>query len=201
MNEQARKPRVLIWTIFLLVLAVMLPGLAMAHCDTENGPTAVDARKALKTGNFDKAAIWVGEEQTPELRDSFDESLAVYNLGGKAKALAERYFMSTTVRLHREAEGMSFTGLKPAQQLPPIIAEAEKTLEDGNLAPITDLLAAELRKETQKWFQQALDAKKNFKGDNVEAGREWVDAYVKYVIYVNGLYQTIQAGPAHGVGE
>lgn len=201
MNEQARKPRVLIWTIFFLVLAVMLPGLVMAHCDTESGPTAVDARKALKTGNFDKAAIWVGEEQTPELRDSFDESLAVYNMGGKAKALAERYFMSTTVRLHREAEGMSFTGLKPAQQLPPIIAKAEKTLEDGNLAPITDLLAAELRKETQKWFQQALDAKKNFKGDNMEAGREWVDAYVKYVIYVNGLYQTIQAGPAHGVGE
>jgi len=43
--------------------------------------------------------------------------------------------------------------------------------------------------------------KKNYKGENVEAGREWVDAYVKYVIYVNGLYKTIQAGPAHGVGE
>jgi hypothetical protein len=28
-----------------------------------------------------------------------------------------------------------------------------------------------------------------------------VDAYVKYVIYVHGLHQTIQAGPAHGVGE
>jgi hypothetical protein len=166
-----------------------------------SGPTAVDARKALETGDFKKAAIWVGEAQTPELRDSFEESLAVYKMGGKAKALAERYFMTTTVRLHRQAEGMQFTGLKPAQPLPPIIAKAEKTLESGNLQPIIDLLSVELQKETQKWFQKALAAKRNYQGENVQAGRDWVDAYVKYVIYVNGLYQTIQAGPAHGVGE
>ena len=176
-------------------------GVGWAHCDTESGPTAVDARKALETGDFKKIAIWVGEEQTPELRDIFENSLAVYKMGGNAKALAERYFMTTAVRLHRQAEGMQFTGLKPAQPLPPIIAKTEKTLKNGNLKPITDLLSAELQKETQKWFQNALDAKKNYKGENVEAGREWVDAYVKYVIYVNGLYKTIQAGPAHGVGE
>lgn len=201
MNEQVKKPRVLIWTIFLLALAVMLPGQAMAHCDTESGPTAVDARKALETGNFATIAIWVAEEQEPELRGSFEESLAVYKMGGQAKALAERYFTTTAVRLHRQAEGMSFTGLKPAQSLPPIVATAEKTLENGELGSITDLLSAELQKETQKWFQNALEAKKNYKGENVEAGRAWVDAYVKYVIYVNGLHKTIQAGPAHGVGE
>jgi transcriptional regulator with XRE-family HTH domain len=26
-------------------------------------------------------------------------------------------------------------------------------------------------------------------------------AYVKYIVYVHGLYQKIQAGPAHGVGD
>lgn len=189
---------------FLVIIAVLftaLPSVVWAHCDTESGPTAVDARKALESGSFNIIAIWVGEEQTQELRDSFEESLAVYKMGDKAKALAERYFMTTAVRLHRQAEGMTFTGLKPAQPLPPIIAKAEETLEDGNLKPITDLLSAELQKETQKLFQNALDAKKNYKGENVEAGREWADAYVKYVIYVNGLYKTIQAGPAHGVGE
>ncbi|OGT97105.1 MAG: hypothetical protein A2X80_14255 [Geobacteraceae bacterium GWB2_52_12] len=201
MNGQARKSRALIWTIFLIALAVMLPGQAMAHCDTESGPTAVDARKALEKSDFNIAAIWVGEEQTQKLRESFEESLAVYKMGGQAKALAERYFMTTTVRLHRQAEGMPFTELKPAQPLPPVVAKAEKTLETGNLQPINDLLATEMQKETQKWFQKALDAKKNFKGYNVGAGREWVDAYVKYVIFVNGLYKTIQAGPAHGIHE
>lgn len=201
MNGQARKSRALIWTIFLIALAAMLPGQAMAHCDTESGPTAVDARKALEKGDFNMAAIWVGEEQTQKLRESFEESLAVYKMGGKAKALAERYFMTTTVRLHRQAEGMPFTELKPAQPLPPVVAKAEKTLETGNLQPINDLLATEMQKETQKLFQKALDAKKNFTGNNVEAGREWVDAYVKYVVFVNGLYKTILAGPAHGVHE
>jgi hypothetical protein len=175
-------------------------GVARAHCDTESGPTAVDARKALETGDFKKIAIWVGEEQTPELRGSFEETLPVYKMGGKAKALAERYFMSTAVRLHRQAEGMQFTGLKPAQPLPPIIAKAEKTLEDGNVQPITDLLSAEMQNQSQKWFQNALDAKKNYMGDNVEAGREWVNAYVQYVTYISNLHKTIQAGPPHGVG-
>lgn len=187
--------------LLLASFVLIFTSTVFAHCDTESGPTAVDARKALETGNFNIAAIWVGEEQTQELRDSFDQSLAVYKMGGEAKELAERYFMTTAVRLHRQAEGMSFTGLKPAQPLPPVIAKAEKTLETGNLQPITELLATEMQKETQKWFQKALDAKNSYDGDNVEAGREWVDAYVKYVIFVNGLYKTIQAGPAHGVGE
>ncbi|MDT8379077.1 MAG: DUF6448 family protein [Desulfotignum sp.] len=190
----------------LLVLVIIgllgvSSGVAWAHCDTESGPTAVDARKALETGNFKTAAIWVGEEQTPELQESFEQSLAVYVMGGKAKELAERYFMTTTVRLHRQAEGMQFTGLKPAQPLPPVVAKAEETLETGNLQPITDLLATEMQKETQKWFQKALEARKKYDGTSVEAGREWVDAYVKYVIFVNGLHKTIKAGPAHGVGE
>jgi len=184
-----------------IVMLGVSSGVASAHCDTESGPTAVDARKALETGDFKKVAIWVGDEQASELRDIFEKSIAVYKMGGKAKELAENYFMSTTVRLHREAEGMPFTGLKPAQPLPPVIAKAEKTLDEGNLKPVTDLLSAQLEKETQKWFQNALDAKKKYNGKNVEAGREWVDAYVKYVVYVNGLYKTIQAGPAHGVGE
>lgn len=194
---KSRFAMMLLLTSFVLIFTSSV----FAHCDTENGPVALDARKALETGDFNIAAIWVGEEQTQELRNSFEQSLAVYKMGGKAKELAERYFMSTTVRLHRQAEGMEFTGLKPAQPLPPIIAKAEKTLEDGNLKSITDLLYANLQKETEKWFQNARDAKENYKGDNVEAGREWVDAYVKYVVYVSNLNKTIQAGPPHGVGE
>ena len=60
----------------------------------------------------------------------------------------------------------------------------------------------ELQKEVKKWFQKAVDAKEYYKSDeNVQAGREWVDAYVKYVIYVHGLHKNIQAGPEHGVGH
>lgn len=198
-SRKCMKPMLLMPAFILLV--TVLSGSVWAHCDAESGPVAVAARKALEAGEFNIIAIWVGEKQAKELRIRFEEALPVYNIGGKAKAFAERYFMETAVRLHREAEGMTYTGLKPALPLPPDVAKAEKALETGDLKPVTDLLYMELQKETQKWFRKALDAKKRYKGESVEAGRKWVDAYVKYIIYVHGLHKRIQAGPEHGVGH
>ncbi len=173
---------------------------AMAHCDTKSGPVAVDAREALANKNFETVAIWVGQEQHKELRAAFDRAMDVYQMGGKAKALAEQYFMETAVRLHRAAEGMSYTGLKPAQPLPEDIAKAEKALETGNLEPVINMMKVEMKQKMQHLLKKARMAKQN-KDKSLEAGRKWADAYVKYVIYAHGLYKTIQAGPAHGVGE
>lgn len=168
-----------------------------ASCDREDGPVAKDA---LKTGDFNKIVIWVGEEQEEELKAKFKQTLAVYKKEDDARELATDYFMETAIRLHREAEGMPFTGLKPASPNPPDIAEAEKALETGDIGPLQLLLKEELEKETSKWFQKALEAKKN-KDKSVESGRQWVDSYVKYIVFINKLYQKIQAGPPHGVGE
>jgi len=187
--------------VFTFALAGFFsPGSARAHCDTESGPVAQAARQALETGEFRPVAIWVGEKQAGELRQKFERSLSAYRMGGTARGLAAQYFMETAVRLHRQAEGFPYTGLKPEQPLPGDVAAAEKALETGKLAPVTELLTAELREKTEALFQQALKARKH-RDESLEAGREWADAYVKYVIYVHGLYQTIQAGPAHGVGE
>lgn len=166
----------------------------------QSGPVAVAARQALKTGRFEPIQIWVGQEQEPELRQAFQKCLAVRRMDGEAKDLADRYFLETAVRLHRSAEGMPFTGLKPAQALPPDIAAAEKALAVGDISEIAHFLEAEMKKEIKEWFDKAIKAKKH-KDESVAAGREWVDAYVKYVIYIHGLHKKIQAGPAHGVGE
>ncbi len=91
------------------------------------------------------------------------------------------YFMETAVRLHRAAEGMPFTGLKPASPNPTDIEKAEKALVTGNIDPLQTLLKEELDNETSKWFKKALEAKKN-KGKSLEAGRRWVDSYVKYIV-------------------
>ncbi|MEX2657143.1 MAG: DUF6448 family protein, partial [Balneolales bacterium] len=119
---------------------------------------------------------------------------------GESRELAERYFMSTTVRLHREAEGMPFTGLKPAQPTSNDIQIAEKALQSGDIKPVTDMLAEEIQKKTSKLYSEAQKAQQR-KDQSVEAGREWVDAYVRYIVYVHKLYQSIQAGSAHGVGN
>ncbi len=187
--------------LVLISLTLFVTEKAFAHCDTESGPVAVDARKALETGNFNVIAIWVGEDQEQELRNNFEESLAVYKTGGKAKELAAHYFVSTAVRLHRAAEGMDFTGVKPAEPLPAVIAVAENALESGNPDSVIKMLTKELQAETQHWFEMAMNAKKGYGDEDVDAGRKWVDAYVKYVIFVNGLHKTIQSGPEHGVSE
>jgi len=185
--------------VIVIICVSMLPSV-YAHCDTMSGPVAVAAREALQTGNLETVQIWVGKEQEEELRNKFQQCLSVYQQGGEVKELAKNYFIETAIRLHRAAEGMSFTGVKPAQPLPPDIATAEKALEKQNVEIVTDLLTKELVTETQKWFEKAIQAKEH-KYESIEAGREWVDAYVKYVIYVHGLHKKIKAGPKHGVGE
>lgn len=189
-----------VYPLIFLVVAAFCVGSAWAHCDRINGPVADDAREALETKKFEVAAKWVGKEQEKKLRTVYEETLPVFQMGGKARNLAEQYFIETTIRLHRAAEGFPYTGVKPASPLPEDIAAAEKALDTGNLEPVSNLLASEMRTKLQDLFKQVREAKKH-KQQSLSAGREWVDAYVRYVIYVHGLYQTIQAGPEHGVGE
>lgn len=195
-----RTRKLLISSIFILLTIIFNSVDSNAHCDRKNGPVAVAAKEALKTGDFSKVAIWVGKEQETELRNKFRQSLSVYQKGGDSKAVAKNYFMETAVRLHREAEGMPFTGLKPAKPAARDIQVAEKALMTGNLEPVMEMFSDAIHDEGGKWFQKAMEAKKE-KDKTVSAGRKWVDAYVKYIVYMHKLYQTIEKGPPHGVGE
>ncbi len=186
---------------FLLsFLFVVVPISAGAHCDRVNGPVATDAREALQSGSINPVAIWVGAEEMPELRDAFEQSLGAFKMGGEAKDVAEQYFMSTAVRLHRQAEGFPFEGLKPAQPVPEDIALAEKALNTGEIQLVTTYLSKELQNQTERLFQNAME-KKQQKDQSVDAGREWADAYVKYVIFVHALHQSIQSGAPHGIEQ
>jgi hypothetical protein len=191
--------------IFYVLLAVVIVASVFvaavyAHCDTMSGPVAVAARKALESGDIGLVQVWVGRGQEKELKERFRECLAVRKMGGQARELADKYFIETIIRLHRQAEGMPFTGVKPAQPLPPDVAAAEKALETDDVKVVTDLLNEEIQTGVKKWFDQAVQAKKH-KDESIESGREWVDAYVKYVVYVHGLHLQIKAGPQHGVED
>ncbi|WP_051205364.1 DUF6448 family protein [Salinimicrobium xinjiangense] len=185
------------YSVIMVFLLLWNPNL-LAHCDRENGPVAIAAKEALKTENIDRILIWVGEEEEQELREKFQQSLQVFKEGGGAAELAEKYFMETAVRLHRAAEGMPFEGLKPASPNPPDIEAAEKALETGNFEPVKNLLCSALEEESSKWFEKARTSAEN-KEKSVAEGREWVNNYVKYIVYIHKLYQAIQAGPPHGV--
>jgi hypothetical protein len=154
-----------------------------------DGPVVTLARKALASGNVNLVLPWVSREDEPEIRRAFDHSLSVRKLGPKAKYLADTFFFETLVRVHRASEGAPYTGLKPAgRDLGPAIPTADKALDTGSIEPVEKLLSNAMRKGLREHFAAAISRKK-FGPNEVAAGRLYVQAYVPYIHYVEGLWE------------
>ncbi len=168
-----------------------------AHCDGMDGPVVTAAKKALETGNVNLVLIWVQKKDETEIKKAFQKTLAVRKLNREAKDLADMYFFETLVRIHRAGEGAPYTGLKPAgRDLGPAIPAADKAIVDGKIEPVIKLLADKMRDGIDKYFKGVM-AKKNFKKDDVEAGRKYIEAYVIFIHYVEALYEAAKEA-VHG---
>ena len=81
-------------------------------------------------------------------------------------------FFETLVRIHRAGEGVAYTGLKPAETpVDPGIEAADKALEKGSAEDLLKYLTEAVHHGIHEQFTNAM-AKKNFKQDDVAAGRE-----------------------------
>lgn len=178
------------------VLLVM-PAKVLGHCDGMDGPVVRAAQKALETGNVNVVLIWVQKSDEADIRKAFEKTLAVRKLSPGAKELADLYFFETLVRVHRAGEGAPYTGLKPAgRDLGPAIPAADRAVETGSVEPLLKLLTDEVRGGVVTHLKE-LNTRKNFRSDNVEAGREYVKAYVEFIHYVERIHQA-STSPAHG---
>lgn len=181
--------RVLFVSFAVIGIAVLLPAPAYAHCDDLDGPVVTLARKALDTGNVNVVLPWVHMDDESEIRRVFDHALSVRNLSPEAKHLADTFFFETLVRVHRASEGAPYTGLKPAGlDLGPAIPAADKALDNGSTEAVEKLLTDAIRKGLREHFHAAMNQKK-FAPNDVTAGRRYVEAYVPYVHYVEGLWE------------
>jgi hypothetical protein len=170
---------------------------AFAHCDTLDGPVVAAAREALDQNNPNLVLIWVKKENEPELKAAFEKALSVRKLNPSAKDMADMYFFETLVRVHRAGEGAPYVGLKPAgTDLGPAIPAADKAITTGDVQPVAKLLTETLQAGLKEQFAR-VEAHKNYDKNDVAAGREYVEAYVSYVHYVEGLYDAAKAD-AHG---
>jgi hypothetical protein len=195
----AYQPVSLACTLFtLFVIAMLLPTPATAHCDGLDGPVVTLARAALETSNVNLVLPWVPEAGEPEIRRAFDHTLAVRQLGPEAKSLADTFFFETLVRVHRASEGAPYTGLKPAGlERGPAIPAADQALESGSTAAVEKLLTDAIRQGLREHFHAAMSWKQ-FAPNDVAAGRRYVEAYVPYIHYVEGLWEAAtQAARGH----
>jgi hypothetical protein len=173
----------------VLALFLFMPGNAIAHCDSMDGPVVRAAQQALKTRNINYVLIWVEAKDEAEIRQSFRQTLNVRRLNRAARDLADRYFFETLVRIHRAGEGQPYTGLKAAgTDLGPVIPVADKALENGAIAPLLKLFPDSARPEIVNRFNEA-SARKNFNHNDVEAGRQYVAAYSSFLEYLEHLYE------------
>lgn len=173
---------------------------ARAHCDTMDGPVIMDAKKALETKNINLVLIWVQAGDEGEIKKAFDTAIE----SRKAPAgrdTADRMFFETLVRVHRAGEGAGYEGVKPegTVQNPSVLA-ADVAIKSGTIEPLAALLKKTLNDRVTEKFKNAY-GKKNYKPNDVQAGREYVKAYVGYVHYVEGVYDTIIAPAEHHEAE
>lgn len=188
-------------TVALLGIGLLFAALsrnAFAHCDTLDGPVVQTARIALEKGDVTPVLKWVQADDEKEIRAAFQKTLAVRAKGTEAKELADMYFFETLVRIHRAGEGAPYTGLKPGEAVDPAVELADKALESRSVDKLVDVLTKAMANGIRERFQHASETQKHA-DESVAAGREFVEAYVIFTHYVEGLHATIKgSGDHHG---
>lgn len=183
-------------TAMLITFALLLPGLAWAHCDALDGPVILEARVALEANDVTPLLKWVRAQDEAEIREAFARTVAVRKLGAEAKKVADTYFFETLVRVHRAGEGAPYSGLKPAGMIDPAFVKADRVLEGGPVDELADSIGAHAEEGLRERYARAAEARKHA-NDSVEAGRKYVEAYVDYIHYVEGISNLIHGTVDH----
>ncbi len=162
---------------------------ARAFGDTMDGPVVTAAKTALEKGDVTPALKWVKKEREAGIREAFQKTLAVRKLGPEAKEFADTYFSETLVRIHRAGKGAPDVAPRPAgAEVEAAVAKADEALISGSVKPLVQSLADAVTDGIRKRFDRAHAAKEN--ADNsTEAGREYVEAYVEFIHYIERVAQ------------
>lgn len=166
---------------------------ASAHCDSLDGPVATAALNALDAQNVNLVLPYAPVGAEAELSAAFDQAVAARASGAAAKAVADRYFVETAVRLHRAGEGAPYTGLRPAgTDFGPAIPAAERALEAGDTKALEALLAEEVRHAIQERFAEATAKRSASKEPqthaDVAAARERVSAEFAFIGFAEEIH-------------
>jgi hypothetical protein len=201
-NRSKRSYLAILSVLFVVVTAAALaiPQPAEAHCDSEQGPVASAAHQALEKGNVKLILPYVKPAAENELVAAFKQAREVRKAGGDAQELADRYFIETAIRLHREGEGAPYTGVTE-ETTPKVILIADQAMATGSLDETYKFLNAAMQKGIQEKYEAVVKARAEAEElGTVEAQRERVEAELMFEKYVYELFSLISAAepPAEG---
>lgn len=174
-------------TVFSTIILLMAVNPAFSHCDSEDGPIIPAIRTALDNGKLTPLLKWIAADDEAEIKDLFTRVRTLRTQSDEAKEIADQLFIETFIRVHRASEGAPYTGIKAAGTMPPIFTELDNALESGSVDALADKVANAVRENIIKRFDHAKELSEH-KDHSVEAGREFVEAYVTYMHFVEGLH-------------
>lgn len=196
MTKSTRSARnFLIATLFSTSSFLLFAGNAQAHCDTTGGPIIPEAKAALEKKDITPILKWVKKNDEAEIKAAFAKAVAVRGKSQEVKELADQYFLETLVRVHRAGEGAPYSGIKD-EAVEPIVAMADNTLTSGSADEMISMISHHMAQSIREKFEHALKTGKN-KDKSVEAGREFVEAYVTYMHYVENIHTAIASAASH----
>jgi hypothetical protein len=162
-----------------------------------DGPVVATTKRALEKGNANLILPWVPKKAEVELKRAFEKTLRARKLGKDAAEVADYWLFETAVRLHREGEGASYTGLKPAGlDWGPVVPRADKAVETGDAKEVIEFLSRAVEAQLHDRFHHAMAKKKHDEND-VAGAREYVQAMLGFVLYSHRLYTYITGAKAH----
>jgi hypothetical protein len=168
------------------------------HCDTRDGPVVKAAKKALESGNLNYVLIWIPQKSEKELKTIFEKTQRARNSGKDAQEVADDWFFENTIRLHRAGEGAPYTGMKPAGLSEgPVVPRAEKAIESGDPRESIGFILKTVEDDLTHRFHHVM-AKKTYDVNDVAAGREFIEAFIGWVVYSHHLYMSVTSAAGHG---
>lgn len=196
MNVSKKSFKGIIAVSVLLLSVLGAPISALAHCDTLDGPVVETARIALDKGDVTPLLKWVRADEEKEIQAAFEKTLTMRTLGPEAKEFADMYFFETLVRIHRAGEGAPYTGLKPGAAIDPAVALADQALESGSVEKLVTVLTNAMANGIRERFAHAYENQKHA-DDSLSTGRDFVESYVVFTHYVEGMHGLIKGNAAH----
>ncbi len=190
------KTGLIIHSFLLVLIAISFSLNSFAHCDSYDGPLIKDAIKALESENVSLALKWIPAEDEPEIISLFNKTIALKSGDKEIYSIVEEHFLETLVRLHRQSEGESFTGLKPAGSASPIVVMADLALENHSPDDLLQKLSNHINFVLREKFQKAA-ALYEVKDRDPETGRQFVASYVDYTHTLETLHKVIESDQGH----